>query len=169
MPVSSFVVVVDASPLEVLLDDIVHEAVGGGEAVTLCGVDRPAAEYSRAFGAEFAFGPEYTAGIVVALVNSRTLLRLVEGDTDEGIDLLRTALIKKTPTLLAVSDDSLATQLDPTQWAQVVAFLSTTGAKWLSIPDGTIGPAANASPPPAEFDLGRALDPPEWALPWSWE
>ncbi|MFG6444839.1 hypothetical protein ACFXP7_05895 [Microbacterium sp. P06] len=159
---------IDRSPFEYLLTDIVHEVVGAGEAVALLGVDRPAAEYSRDFGAEMAFGPDDAAATVLALVNSRTLLRLVAGDTDEGVELLRTALREKTPTLFAVGDDVPTTQLNEAQWAEVAAFLSTTEAKWLSVPDGTIGPAAAASPPPREVDLGPGLDPPRWADPWSW-
>ncbi|MFT4187620.1 MAG: hypothetical protein QM621_03475 [Aeromicrobium sp.] len=161
-------VVVDRSPLADLVDDVVHHLVAAGETVALVGVDRPADEYSPDFGPAMPPGADDEAGVVVALVNCRTLARLVSGDPDHGIDSLRRSLERQVPTLLAVSDLP-DTRLDPAAWAQVAEFLSGTTARWLTLPDGRVCAATEATPPPAEFEFDEPLYPPFWAEPWSWQ
>ncbi|MFT4299920.1 MAG: hypothetical protein QM597_09830 [Aeromicrobium sp.] len=161
-------VVIDRSPLADLVDDVVHHLVAAGETVALVGVDSPAEEYSPDFGPAMPLGADDEAGTVVALVNCRTLARLAEDDPDHGIALLRRNLEQHVPTLLAVSDLP-DTRLDPAAWAQVAEFLSGTTARWLSVPEGQICAATEATPPPAEFDLDERLYPPFWAEPWSWQ
>jgi hypothetical protein len=167
MSVPCLVIVVDDSPLLYLVDDVVHELVDAGEPVALLGVDEPAATYSRSFGDEMALSDDDEADRVIGLVSTRSLARLVAGDKDPGIDLLRTALADGAPTLLAVSEDASA-QVDAAQWTEIARFLASTSAWWLSLTDGSISAASEASRPPADFDPLLHVDPPRWADPWSW-
>jgi hypothetical protein len=130
-------------------------------------VDRPVSHYTPDFAAQMALPEDALIERVVALVSSRTLRRLVDGDPEPAIELLRNALVRATPTLLAVSEYP-GTGLDVAGWERVAAFLRGTSARWLDIPTGEVRDVAEATRPPEDFDLHDELYPPFWAESWFW-
>ncbi|QIK62006.1 hypothetical protein G7068_01385 [Leucobacter viscericola] len=161
-------VAVDSCPLDYMVDDIIHNLVAGGEAPSLIGIDHSAAWYSPSFGEEMSLNTDDAVGMILAVINSRTLFRIVSGDSEFGITLLRSSFLQRLPVLLAVSDDQ-ESQLNNADWAAVADFLAATDAKWLDLSDGSIRAAREAHPPALEFDEEATyLDPLYWAEPRRW-